>query len=248
MHIRRSECDVAQGWRLERIAIFRVLGDRKASHIVRTAMGRRNPEIVVLVVSKVGTVMAFRTGSFADKENQAALLRVGKCGLVAHRVPIKARVGRNQRALKSSDSPGDAIERGWSAENGLEIVAVTGNGVKTIDEVLLIQHIHFSGSKKRTFALLVERGGAPVPELSRVIGRVQDSWRISWERGALKTFGARQAIRKCLFRTVAGSATAGPIKRQAGIKEKLLAQFSFGCRLRVIRRNGNGRQCGQTAG
>ena len=82
MHIRRGECDVAQRRRLERIAIFRVLGDREASHIVRIAVRRRYSEIVVLVVSKVGAVMAFRTGRFADKENQPTLLGVGKGALV----------------------------------------------------------------------------------------------------------------------------------------------------------------------
>ena len=56
MHIRRSERDVAQRRRLERVAIFRVLGDRKASYIVRIAVCRRDPEIVILVVSKVGAV------------------------------------------------------------------------------------------------------------------------------------------------------------------------------------------------
>src|SRR5579884_3161968 len=174
MHVRRGQCHITKSGSFESIAVFFFLANAVTPSVFWRSVRRDKTKVVIFVVSKVGAVVAFGASSLANKDNQPALFLLCKGAFVSACITVKAGLRRDQRAFKGGNSMRHVIKRWPLIEHSLKILPVAGNGVQSVNKMFFIQHVHLCHGQKRTFALLVQRGGAAVPELCRVVCGIQD--------------------------------------------------------------------------
>src|SRR5690606_30525551 len=111
----------------------------------------------------------------ALEERQPALLLLGEGRLVALKVEVKGRAGRDERALERRDGPREVVERqrvvlAWEGLLEERLVA----GLAQALDGLLGREVHLDVRLDGALGLLLERRRAAVPELGRQEGRVED--------------------------------------------------------------------------
>jgi len=182
-----------------------------------------------------------------DEHLEAAfLLRGESTGLSAVEVAVEGRVARDHGALEGRDRPrdldhGDALAA--LVEDGLEGLGVLGIRAHDVQDGLVVRQAHLHGIDEGMQGLILEVGGAPVPELRREVRRVDHRGRVPRARQLLDSLGHLQGrVRERLLLFVAGRAAHVARGAEAFVVVELVAEGDLLRRLGIVGGHGHRRQ------
>ncbi len=195
--------------------------------------------VALLLAQRVTFVAA---GLAVEQLPPAAGGGIDRMGLACN-VVIERRIEGDLRSFVRRDGPYQVRAVGLRSEGALKISAVPGDRCDPRDGGIEIRLAHLDRIDDRQRRLLLETRGSAIPELRRVVERVQNRGRIALTRAALDAGGNRLAVRECARRIVAGAAGDRAVRGQASVEKQTLAECDLLGRLRVVRRD-RGMSCG----
>ncbi|MPL91088.1 hypothetical protein SDC9_37151 [bioreactor metagenome] len=184
VEIGRRQGDVAQRRHLVGVFVGLVLGDGIAPHVLgrqdrRVGLGDDAEHLIAVAADVHAVVAAAAAGR--HEERQPLLLLLGHRRIVALQPAVEGRVRGDQRVLEGGNRCGRVLEGdrvGCIGEGGGEDRRIAGDRLQHLDDMVRVRR-HLDRVLHRPARLFDQVGGAPVPELGEVVGRVQHRRRVA---------------------------------------------------------------------
>ena len=272
MHVGGGPRHLPQRRRGERLPVRRLLRDqeppgvlaerpvvRKSRHLADEPRGRQHPRILLLLrvlrdaevveplVGQVRAVMARRATGLAEEQRQPGALPRRERPRLPAQVTVQRRVAGEKGPLEGGDRHRHALPGDLSPEDGSKRLHVGRDRFQHLLEIVEVP-VHLEGAHHREEGLILERGGAPVPEEGLPPGDVHEPRGVPpVPRGGVGK-GDRKRVGEPAPGVVAGGAAHRPVPRQAPVEEQLFPEFDLLRGGRVLRRGRRGRKRGERGG
>jgi hypothetical protein len=195
--------------------------------------------------------VAGHAATLVDEEVEPALLLLGERLVVTPEVEaVEGRVSGHLGALEGRDRLRHLLHRHLGAllaEHLLERLHVLGVRADDLQDRLVVLEPHLHRVDEGVQRLVFEARRAAVPELAREVGRVHHGGRVARPGERLAALldalrGAERCVGEGLLGVVAGGAGYLAGRAEAFVLEQLVAELDLLERLRVVRRDRDGRQ------
>src|SRR5712691_12331920 len=181
--------------------------------------------------------MAFIAAATGVKELPAALGGGIHGVLVAGDEMIEGRIKRKLRSFVGRDGAQQVGAVGRAAEDVPERLLVFSDGCDLGHRGVQAGLAHLDRIDDRQRRLLLERLHPAVPELRLVVKGVQNGRRVALADAAFDTDRSGPPVGESAGGIMAGTASHGPVSRQATIEEQSLAEGDLLGALQIVKRN-----------
>lgn len=136
--------------------------------------------------------------------------------------------GRAADLLEGFEAPHLLLSQGILVAPRIAVVRAVWNLADTLHDVAVAGHAHLGLGQQGAAGLILEAVGAPIPELTGIIGGIPDRGRVARADAAVYAHGCGPAVIAAFHDVVTGVAGNRAGLGQARIEIQFLAQFHFG--------------------